>query len=449
METLITVVEDLKVPTEKVPLAQAETVAAAIVGSVLAEKVEEVKTTPSVAVTQQVKEETKIVETTAENIPVLIETLKENVPTLPETSAAAADTTTPAETEKVDTSAAPETVTGEEVVVVVTAETSVEPETQSTDTQVDAASSETPSAVKSVEVKTDSQEEAAVATQSEAPVPSPDPSAAPEPVVQQIPVDAVAESVASLTVTTTEEQPASGTTVTTTEEEPASVNTVTKSSPDTELEAPSSGAESVTAPTDLGLEAKAGDVEPLTGSDPSSLNVSVGSDSSPSDPESLEDLLEGPKESQNSGDEVSATSEHSEDDIRASESPVSSDEAPAEPMEATTETPVTTSDELSPQAPTEDISGDPNAGEGVTVDANANVKSEPSVSVVAPMVASDTQASASAEPVVEATPAGEASSPDPKPLDCIKAIRDLVVEVIEVEELVQRYPCGIPKAEDD
>lgn len=34
--------------------------------------------------------------------------------------------------------------------------------------------------------------------------------------------------------------------------------------------------------------------------------------------------------------------------------------------------------------------------------------------------------------------------PEERPLDCIRAIRDLVEEVIEVEELVHRYPSGVP-----
>ncbi|XP_053179063.1 protein Niban 1a [Scomber japonicus] len=39
------------------------------------------------------------------------------------------------------------------------------------------------------------------------------------------------------------------------------------------------------------------------------------------------------------------------------------------------------------------------------------------------------------------------SNPDDAPLDCIKEIRNLVVEVIEVEELLQRYPSGVPTEE--
>lgn len=40
-----------------------------------------------------------------------------------------------------------------------------------------------------------------------------------------------------------------------------------------------------------------------------------------------------------------------------------------------------------------------------------------------------------------------APGPEAPPLDSIKEIRDLVVEVMEVEELVQRYPSGPPAEE--
>lgn len=53
------------------------------------------------------------------------------------------------------------------------------------------------------------------------------------------------------------------------------------------------------------------------------------------------------------------------------------------------------------------------------------------------------EAGAGANADTEAPP--PASSPELRPLDCVKDIRDLVVEVIEVEELLQRYPDGLPK----
>ncbi|XP_068176338.1 protein Niban 1a [Antennarius striatus] len=52
-----------------------------------------------------------------------------------------------------------------------------------------------------------------------------------------------------------------------------------------------------------------------------------------------------------------------------------------------------------------------------------------------------------AEPTAEATKEETVSSPQAPPPDSIREIRDLVVEVIEVEELLQRYPEGIPKDE--
>lgn len=60
-----------------------------------------------------------------------------------------------------------------------------------------------------------------------------------------------------------------------------------------------------------------------------------------------------------------------------------------------------------------------------------------------PATQSDNQEPASPKASEEASSAGE--SPNESPLDCVKEIRDLIVEVIEVEEPVQHYPQS-PKA---
>ncbi|XP_028259171.1 protein Niban-like [Parambassis ranga] len=151
------------------------------------------------------------------------------------------------------------------------------------------------------------------------------------------------------------------------------------------------------APAELKEEAEA---EPVTVSDPNSLDVSVGSESDPSDLEST--------------DEVSTTSDVLEDEGNVSKSPVSSDD-PAEERAMSKE----------PSPPAQDASS--HVGVGSDVEAGASVSAE--------------------TPAEDSAVSLSASSPDTRPPDCIKEIRDLVVEVIEVEELVQRYPSGVPTEE--
>ncbi|XP_008336322.1 protein Niban 1a isoform X2 [Cynoglossus semilaevis] len=151
-------------------------------------------------------------------------------------------------------------------------------------------------------------------------------------------------------------------------------------------EAPSSGEKAVVTPVDEGVE-----------DDPNSVDVSLGSESPPSDVKS-EEVKDTPEE-------VSTTSDVLEDEGGISKTAVTSDYAP---------------EDIPPQNPgskTEDV--------GVSDDA------ETGVSIISP------------ESVPEETP----SSPTARPLDCVKDIRDLVVEVIDVEELVQHYPSGIPQEE--
>uniref|UniRef100_UPI003AB01939 protein Niban 1a isoform X1 n=1 Tax=Centroberyx gerrardi TaxID=166262 RepID=UPI003AB01939 len=399
-----TTAEEQQEKEEAVLPGEAETEATATATPV--EKVEVLETTPSVAVTQQAEAPAPAAEAEA-NVSHTVVAEEDSSAALE--TAAVADVTTPTEAEKVEIAAAPETVNEEEALAVETekVETAAEAETQSTDTPhpVEIALSETPAAIESVEVKTDAQEEAAAA-QSETPVPSPDPtpSPAPEPATEQTPVNTLEEGIASLTVATTED---------------AEDVTVCESS-EIMLEAPSSGGEPVVAPTDGSLDLPGEDEEQVSG--PSSLHVSAGSESPPSELESME---EG-KVLQSSEDEVSTTSDLAEGDVNLSESPVSSDDPPDE---ASDKTP---GGDPSPQAQTGAVGSD--------VSVSGDTEAGASVSVEPSEERSDAPTSASAEPAEEASP----SSPEAQALDSIREIRDLVVEVIEVEELVQRYPSGLP-----
>uniref|UniRef100_A0A7N8XQI1 Niban apoptosis regulator 1a n=1 Tax=Mastacembelus armatus TaxID=205130 RepID=A0A7N8XQI1_9TELE len=284
-----------------------------------------------------------------------------------------ADPSTPSKTQ--ESNVAPETVIQEEVISVRTAivETAAEPETPSSDAPKENVLSESPRAAE--RIKTDAEKAAA---QTEAPAPSPDPK--------------------HQTVTTPAEATGS---------QPAAAGSSQEGQcerSEVKLEAPSSGETPVVTPGDASLDVKGEEAEPLSSSDPNSMDVSVGSHSPVSDVESMEEA----KVTQSSGEEVPAASDAFEAHTR--KSPVSSDDN-------------STSAELCPQAQVE--ARGPDAG--------ASVKME----------AAGPTAAVSAEPVGEETP----SSTGARPPDCIRQIRDLVVEVIEVEEPVQRYPTGVPTEE--
>lgn len=308
-----------------------------------------------------------------------------NTPVALETPAVA-DTTIQSETQQVHVEAAPETVTQDEVFNVETETVAAEAPLQSTDAPKEAeiTVSETPAVVETI--KTDVE---AAAAQIQAPEPSPDPA--------NEPVNSAAEGPQ---------------TVASSEEETHCASSEIKS------EAPSSGETSAVTAAEVSLGLKRQESEPVTVSDPNSLNVSVGSESIPS-VESFEEV----KTTQSSEDEVSATSDNLDDEANVTKSPVSSDDAAQEK---------TTSDEPSPQTQEDAVSGDV----GVDIEAGASV--EPSVE------AADATTPQPSEPAAEET----SSSPEAPPADSIKEIRDLVMEVIEVEELVQRYPSGIPKVEE-
>ncbi|XP_042369125.1 protein Niban 1a [Plectropomus leopardus] len=334
-------------------------------------KVEQKDAAQSVAISQEVEAPK----------PEVVQTVKADTPVALETPAVA-DTTNQNETQQVNVEAAPDTVVQEEAISVKTETVRMAAESliQSADTPKEAEInlSESPTVVESI--KTDVE---AAAAQTEAPVPSPDPT--------NDPVNTSAENTGSQT-----------------EEE-----THFRSS-EIKLEAPSSGQTPALTPAQISLDLKHQEAEPVTVSDPNSLDVSVGSESPPSDVESME----GVKTTQSSEDEVSTTSDVLEDETTIS--PVSSDYANEDK---------TASNEPSPWAQTEAVSGEV----GGDIEAGASVG--PSVE------AADGQSSQLAK---EETP----PSPEVQPIDSIKEIRDLVSEVIEVEELVQRYPSGIPKLEE-
>ncbi|KAF7649168.1 hypothetical protein LDENG_00146050 [Lucifuga dentata] len=187
------------------------------------------------------------------------------------------------------------------------------------------------------------------------------------------------------------------------------------------LEVPASGEACVQTDEDCSLKAnlKEAETEHVTVSDPPSLNMSAGSELA------LSDVDEETKALKSSEDEVSTTSDVLEEEGHVSQSPESSDDP-----EAQDECAVIPSDNPSPQTQSEDVSR--HVGVGRDVEADTTVNTDSSVE------ATETKTSA---------PAEQAPPLNPEAPDSIKEIRDLVVEVIEVEELVQRYPSGLPKDE--
>ncbi|XP_063356934.1 protein Niban 1a [Pelmatolapia mariae] len=182
------------------------------------------------------------------------------------------------------------------------------------------------------------------------------------------------------------------------------VNTEAKTqceNPEIMVKAPPSGE----ALGGIGLSENVGDAEPVAFSETSSLAVSVGSESHPSDVESTDD--------------VSTSSDILEGEANIRKSPVGSGDATED---------ITASDKVPMPVQTEVMSG-------TVIETGAIIEGE--AEEVENMTASP-----SSEPVQEETPSSPAQA---RPLDCVKEIRDLVVEVIEVEEPVQHYPSGISK----
>ncbi|KAF3690487.1 Protein Niban Cell growth-inhibiting gene 39 protein FAM129A [Channa argus] len=260
--------------------------------------------------------------------------------------------------ETVNVAATPETLVQEEAIFV---ETAAELEMQSTDVLQDTekAISEIPTVTENA--KTDAEEAAA---QTEAP-------------------DQTNETVS----TTTASQPVA-----------SSEGETPCESSEVECEAPPSGEARAATPEEVSLDMME-QKEPVTESDPNSLDVSVGSASPVSDIESTEEV----KVTQSSEDEVSTASDVLEHEAYASELPASLDKS--------------TSDQQT------------EAGSG---DVGANCGAAESVNVEASVAAMGNSSSPSSQP----------SSPADRPPDCIKEIRDLVVEVIEVVEPMQHYPSG-------
>ncbi|XP_029355315.1 protein Niban-like [Echeneis naucrates] len=181
-------------------------------------------------------------------------------------------------------------------------------------------------------------------------------------------------------------------------------------SSEVKLEAPSSGEVAAVIP-EVSMDVKENEAVPLPVSDPNSLDISVGSQTLSLDVEPTV------KTAQSSKEEVSTISDVLEEEANISKSPVSSDN---EPEAKSTNT------QPSPQMEAE-VSGDVSVSGKLEDGASVN-----------PEVTSPTSG-----PNEKETP----SDPNWRPPDCIKDIRDLVVEVIEVEELMQRYPSGVTKDE--
>ncbi|KAK5869437.1 hypothetical protein PBY51_024153 [Eleginops maclovinus] len=332
------------------------------------------------------------------------------------------------ETEEVNVEAAPETVIQEDVFAVETEAVGLaaEPQMQTTEAprETKITLCEVPTVVESIKTEVE-----AASAPTEAPEPSPDSSTEPEHVpeagedssveLQNAPVPSSETTIEpekvplpspDLTIepenTSAEE---SGCQVfASSEEESHCVGSEMK------LEAPSSGEMHAITPEEVSLDLKRQEAESVTVSNPNSLNVSVGSESIPSDVESME---EG-KTTQSSGDEVSTTSDVL-DEANMSTSPMSSDEQPEDNIAV---------DDPCLQEQTEAVSEDVEAGTNVEslVEAEQSTTSQPP------------------EPTEDKT----SSSPEARPIDCVQEIRDLVMEVIEVDELVKRYPSGVPTEEE-
>lgn len=375
---------------------------------------EEATPTKAEEVVQAVKEE--------EGLPVSMET--------PEVT----DTAKESETQEVNVEAAPETVIQDNVFAVETkaVEVAAEPQMQTTAAprETEITLSEVPTVVESKK-----KEEEAASASTEAPLPSLDSSTEPEhgPVAvadssvepEKAPVPSSEKMIEpekaplpspTIEPENTSAEEAACQTLASSEEESHCVNSEIK------LEAPSSGETHALTPEDISLDLKRREEETVTVSNPNSLDVSVGSESAPSDVESME---EG-RTTQSSGDEVSTTSDVL-DEANMRNSPVSSDEQPEDKI---------TVDDPCREEQTEAVSEDIEAGTNVEplVEAEESTTSQPD------------ESTPSQPP--EPTEAETSTSPEARPIDSVKAIRDLVMEVIEVEELVKRYPSGVPTEEE-
>lgn len=163
---------------------------------------------------------------------------------------------------------------------------------------------------------------------------------------------------------------------------------------------------------------------PSSGQTPAVADLKAEKETEPATDSDLKPLVQSPpppdvemrkevEETQSSREEESTTLDVLEDEAKLCKSPVTSDD----PGEERT------------------ISKEP-AAEAVSGDVEATPSVEPPLKAVEAPATEPVQLE---PPSGTAVPPLEASSPD-----SIKEIRDLVVEVIEVEELLQRYPSGVP-----
>uniref|UniRef100_A0A8C7Y4H6 Niban apoptosis regulator 1a n=1 Tax=Oryzias sinensis TaxID=183150 RepID=A0A8C7Y4H6_9TELE len=186
------------------------------------------------------------------------------------------------------------------------------------------------------------------------------------------------------------------------------------------LEAPPSGADAENVALQLQVEkAESGAI-----SDPNSLDVSVGSESTRSDPESTDD--------------VSTAS----DTLEVADPPASSDKAKAEAEDSPS------------QAPEEGVSRDVEVKDSQSIaDVKASTTSDLS-EATKPPASLQTEATVVAENSIKVASLHQAAdttiSPDDtkaKALGSVKEIRNLVMEVIEVEQPVHLYPNASAQVE--
>ncbi|CAK6977723.1 protein Niban 1a [Scomber scombrus] len=307
-----------------------------------------------------------------------------------ETTTAPAETATVSETQDVSGAAAAQTkIQEEKEISTVTTEAETSPELQIQNMDAEITSSEITTVVESI--KADLEEAAA---HSESPAEDAEPE--PEPVIPATECNGSQTAASS----SDEAQPESA------EDKSA---------------APSGGETAVITPSsDLKAEE---DVR----AELNSLDVSAGSEPPPSD---VSSSMEETKALQSGKDVVMTTTDVvEEEEVKHARS-----DEPAEEK--------TTNEQPSPQ--TEAVSVESvEAAEAHDGSAKKEVPSSPEAKQEVP---SSPEAKQEAPSSPEATE-DEPSNPEDPPLDCIKEIRNLVVEVIEVEELLQRYPSGVPTEE--
>uniref|UniRef100_A0A3B3DMG0 Niban apoptosis regulator 1a n=1 Tax=Oryzias melastigma TaxID=30732 RepID=A0A3B3DMG0_ORYME len=189
----------------------------------------------------------------------------------------------------------------------------------------------------------------------------------------------------------------------------ASDETMTqRESSNAKLEAPPSG----TAAEDVALQLQVEKSESGAISDPNSLDVSVGSESTRSDPESTDDVS-------TTSDTLEATDPHAKAEAEVAPS----------------------------QTPEEEVSGDVEVKDSSETSADVKATTTSDLSEVAePPAPSQAEVSVVSENIIKVDDTSPTDAKAPA-LDSVKEIRNLVMEVIEVEQPVHLYPN--PSAQEE